>query len=336
MEFKDYYQTLGVTKSASDKEIKQAFRKLARKFHPDVNPGDKSAEGRFKEINEAYEVLGDPAKRRKYDELGANWRMYEQAQQQGEPFGAGSPFGFGGGAGQGGAWTINMGGEPGAYRTMTQEEMQELFGNEDPFSDFFRTFFGGGGAGGREPGRARGRSRSQKGQDIEHEVELTLEEAYHGATRRMSIKEGGHARSVDVRIPVGVKDGSRVRAAGEGAAGSNGGAAGDLYLRVRVKPHPVFERKGDDLNTRVAVPVTTAVLGGEAQVPTITGSVRLKIPEGTQNSQVFRLKGHGMPQVGKPDERGDLYATIEVQLPRTLTRDQRQHYEALAKLEARS
>jgi DnaJ-class molecular chaperone len=238
MEFKDYYQTLGVGKSASDKEIKQAFRKLARKFHPDVNPGDKSAEARFKEINEAYEVLGDPGKRRKYDELGANWRMYEQAQQQGEPYAGGSPFGFGGGPGQGGAWTINMGGEPGGYRTMTPEEMQELFGNEDPFSDFFRTFFGGGGA--REAGRARGRSRSQKGQDIEHEVELTLEEAYHGATRRMSIKEGGHARSVDVRIPVGVKDGSRVRAAGEGAAGSNGGAAGDLYLRVRVKPHPVF------------------------------------------------------------------------------------------------
>jgi DnaJ-class molecular chaperone len=329
MEFKDYYQTLGVGKSASDKEIKQAFRKLARKFHPDVNPGDKSAEARFKEINEAYEVLGDPAKRRKYDELGANWRMYEQAQQQGEPYAGGSPFGFGGGPGQGGAWTINMGGEPGGYRTMTPEEMQELFGNEDPFSDFFRTFFGGGGA--REAGRARGRSRSQKGQDIEHEVELTLEEAYHGATRRMSIKEG-----VDVRIPVGVKDGSRVRAAGEGAAGSNGGAAGDLYLRVRVKPHPVFERKGDDLYVRVPVPVTTAVLGGEAQVPTITGSVRLKIPEGTQNAQVFRLKGHGMPRIGKPDDRGDLYATVDVQLPRALSKDQRQHYEALAKLEARS
>ena len=336
MEFKDYYQTLGVSKSATDKEIKQAFRKLARKFHPDVNPGDKSAEGRFKEINEAYEVLGDPDKRRKYDELGANWRMYEQAQQQGEPFGAGHPFGAGGGPGQGGAWTINMGGGPGGYRTMSQEEMQELFGNEDPFSDFFRTFFGGGGAGAREPGRNRGRSRSQKGQDIEHDVELTLEEAYHGATRRMSIKEGGHARSVDVRIPVGVKDGSRVRAAGEGAAGSNGGASGDLYLRVRVRPHPVFERKGDDLHTRVAVAVTTAVLGGEAQVPTITGSVRLKIPEGTQNGQVFRLKGHGMPQVGKPDDRGDLYATVDVQLPRTLTKDQRQHYEALARMDRES
>jgi molecular chaperone DnaJ len=138
---------------------------------------------------------------------------------------------------------------------------------------------------------------------------------------------------VDVRIPVGVKDGSRVRAAGEGEAGANGGASGDLYLRVRIKPHPVFERKGTDLHAKVAVPVTTAVLGGEAQVPTITGSVRLKIPETTQSGQVFRLKGHGMPSVGKPDDRGDLYATVEIQLPRSLTKEQREHYEALTKLE---
>lgn len=329
MEFKDYYQTLGVAKTASDKELKQAYRKLARKHHPDVNPGDKSAESRFKEINEAYEVLGDPEKRRKYDELGANWRMYEQAQQQGQGWPGGQQ------PGGGGAWTINMGGGsgPGGYRTMTEEEMHELFGNEDPFSDFFKTFFGGGGP--REGGRARqGRSpRSAKGRDIEHEVELTLEEAYHGATRRISIKQGGHARSVDVRIPVGVKDGSRVRAAGEGESGAGGGASGDLYLRVRLKPHPVFERKGSDLYAKVAVPVTTAVLGGESNVPTVTGSVRLKIPETTQSGQVFRLKGHGMPAVGKPDDRGDLYATVEIQLPRSLTKDQRQHWEALAKLE---
>src|SRR3954468_15383792 len=328
MEFKDYYQTLGVSKTASEKEIKQAYRKLARKHHPDVNPGDKTAEARFKEINEAYEVLGDPDKRRKYDELGANWRMYEQAQQQGGGFPGGGTNPF-----TGGAWNINVGG-PAGYRTMSEEEMHELFGNEDPFSDFFRTFFGGGGP--REgAGRARqGRApRTQKGRDIEHEVELTLEEAYHGATRRISIKQGGHARSVDVRIPVGVKDGSRVRAAGEGESGSNGGASGDLYLRVRIRPHPVFERKGMDLHTNVAVPVTTAVLGGEAQVPTITGSVRLKIPETTQSGQVFRLKGHGMPAVGKADDRGDLYATVEVQLPRSLTKDQRALYEGLAKLE---
>ncbi len=219
---------------------------------------------------------------------------------------------------------------------MSEEEMHELFGNEDPFSDFFKTFFGGGGGGPREGTRARqGRAapRTQKGRDIEHEVELTLEEAYHGATRRISIKQGGHARSVDVRIPVGVRDGSRVRAAGEGESGANGGSAGDLYLRVRIRPHAVFERKGTDLHTKVAVPVTTAVLGGEAQVPTVTGSVRLKIPETTQSGQVFRLKGHGMPAVGKPDDRGDLYATVEIQLPRSLAKEQREHYEALAKLE---
>jgi curved DNA-binding protein len=341
MEFKDYYATLGVPKTATDKELKQAYRKLARKHHPDVNPGDKAAEAKFKEINEAYEVLGDPDKRKKYDELGANWRMYEQAQQQGQPFpggASGSPFGgFGGfGGGEGGAWTINMGGGPGGSRTMTDEAMRDMFGTEDPFSDFFRTFFGGGGGGGDPRGRTGRAPRSQQGRDIESEAELTLEEAYHGAMRRISITLGGAARSVDVRIPAGVKDGSRVRAAGEGEAGTSGGASGDLFLRVRIKPHPVFERKGDDLHTKVAIPVTTAVLGGEAQVPTITGSVRLRIPETTQPGQIFRLKGHGMPQVGKADQKGDLYATADIQLPRALTREQRQAWEQIKRTESRN
>jgi len=330
MEFKDYYSTLGVPKTATDKELKQAYRKLARKHHPDVNPGDKGAESKFKEINEAYEVLGDPEKRRKYDELGANWRMYEQAQQQGQPFpGGSSPFGGGFGGGEGGAWTINMGG-PGGARTMTEDEMRDMFGDADPFSDFFKTFFGGAGAGeGR--GRQARAPRSQKGRDIESEAELTLEEAYHGAMRRVAITVGGHARSIDVRIPAGVKDGSRVRAAGEGESGTSGGASGDLYLRVKIKAHPVFERQGDDLYTKVALPVTTAVLGGEAQVPTITGSVRLKVPETTQPGQIFRLKGHGMPVVNKPDVKGDLYATADVQLPRSLTKEQRASWEQIKK-----
>jgi DnaJ-class molecular chaperone len=342
MEFKDYYATLGLSKTATDKEIKQAYRKLARKHHPDVNPGDKSAESRFKEINEAYEVLGDSEKRKKYDELGANWRMYEQAQQQGggAPFGGfggyggGAPGGFGG---EGGAWTINMGGAPGGYRTMTEDEMRDMFGTENPFSDFFNAFFGGGGAAAGEPRTRSTRApRAQPGRDVEHEIELTLEEAFHGATRRISIKQAGHARTVDVRIPAGVKDGSRVRVHGEGEAGANGGTSGDLFLRIRVKPHAIFERKGDDLYTKVALPLTTAVLGGEAQVPTISGSVRLKVPETTQPGQVFRLKGHGMPLTGKTDTRGDLYATADVQLPRTLNKEQRAHFEELRKLDTRS
>jgi DnaJ-class molecular chaperone len=324
MDFKDYYATLGVAKTATEKDIKQAYRKLARKFHPDVNPGDKSAETRFKEINEAHEVLGDPEKRKKYDELGANWRQYEQAQQAGQAW---APFG---GGPQGGQWSYSTGG-PGGYRTMTPDEVQELFGDEDPFSDFFRTFFGGP----REPRRsARGsRARARHGEDVEHGIDLTLDEAFAGVTRRLSIKHDGHARTVDVRIPPGVRDGSRVRVAGEGGRGAGGAAAGDLYLRVRVAPHPRFERKGQDLHAKVAVPVTTAVLGGEAEIAGLSGRpLRLKIPPATQNGQVFRLKGQGMPTAGKPDERGDLYATVDVQLPRELSAEERRHYEALKRL----
>jgi DnaJ-class molecular chaperone len=330
MEFKDYYSTLGVAKTATEKEIKTAYRRLARKHHPDVNPGDKAAEARFKELNEAYEVLGDPDKRKKYDELGANWRQYEQAAG-----GAGAGPGFPGGP----AWSANYGGAPGGggFRTMTEEEMREMFGDGDPFSDFFHTFFGGAGAGADVPPRPRGgRGRgARKGRDVEHEIELGLDDAYHGTMRRLSVKHDGHSRTVDVRIPPGVGDGSRVRIAGEGEHGSGGGQAGDLYLRIRVPPHPRFERKGKDLYTHVPIPLTTAVLGGEAEVTTLGGkSLRLKIPPTTQNGQVFRLKGHGMPPVGKKSEEpGDLYATVDVELPRQLTPEQRAHFEALQKLE---
>jgi len=320
MEFKDYYATLGVSKAATEKEIKQAYRKLARKHHPDVNPGDKQAEQRFKEINEAYEVLGDPAKRRKYDELGANWRLYEQAEAQGGP----NPFA---------GWTVDMGGPGGGFRTMTQEEMEELFGDSTPFSDFFTTFFGG--MGGAATGRgARGRGRQRAGRDVEHEIELTLEEAYHGTTRRLSLKHDGHARTVDVRIPAGVADGSRVRVAGEGEHGVGGAASGDLYLRVRLVPHSTFERKGRDLYVTVPVPVPTAVMGGEAEVRTLTGRpVRLRIPPLTQNGQVFRLKGFGMPTVARPEDKGDLYARVEARLPTALSPAEREHYEALARVQ---
>ena len=325
MEFKDYYKTLGVAKTATEKEIKHAFRKLARKLHPDVNPGDKTAESRFKEVNEAYEVLGDPEKRKKYYELGANWRMYEHAGAQpgGGPFGGGfNPGGTGGRAG---------------FRTMTPEEMEELFGDSNPFSDFFTTFFGGGmGGGGARAGagaRAGGGVHQRPGRDIENEIELSLEDAYNGTTQRLALTQDGHRRTVDVRFPAGVVTGSRVRVSGEGEQGLGGGQAGHLYLRVRLTPHPVFELKDRELHVRVPVPVTTAVLGGEADVQTLSGKpARLRIPPGTQNGQVFRLKGYGMPSVGKPDEKGDLYARVDVQLPTQLTSEEREHYEALRRL----
>jgi len=320
MEFKDYYATLGVSKTATDKELKQAYRKLARKFHPDVNPGDKSAETRFKEINEAYEVLGDPDKRKKYDELGANWRMYEQQQHAPQ-----------GGPGFEQFWSTNTG--TGGYRTVSPEEMEDLFGDQNPFSDFFKTFFGGGAGEPARKGRSR-TSRARKGSDVEQPIELTLEEAYHGAMRRLSIKHQGHTRTIDVRIPAGVKDNARVRVPGEGEPGAGGAAAGDLYLRIQLVPHAVFERKGNDLYVRAIVPVTTVVLGGEAEVPSLSGKpLRLRIPPLTQNGQVLRLKGQGMPATGSSGERGDLYVTVDVQLPRTVTPEQREHYEALARLE---
>jgi DnaJ-class molecular chaperone len=318
VEFKDYYKTLGVTKASGDKEIKQAFRKLARKYHPDVNPGDKAAEAKFKEINEAYEVLGDPSSRKKYDELGANWRMYEQQAKSG-----GHPFA--------GAWNAGGGGSRGGFRTMSPEEMEDLFGDSNPFSDFFTTFFGGGT--GESAGHGTGRARRRQGSDVENEIELALEDAYYGTTRRLSLRHDGRARTVDVRIPPGVTDGSRVRVAGEGEQGIGGAMSGNLYLKVKLAPHPVFERKGRDLYVKTPVSVTTAVLGGEAQVPTIAGKpARLRIPPLTQNGQVFRLKGYGMLAVGKPQDTGDLYARVDVQLPSSLTEKEREHYEALKNL----
>jgi len=326
MEFKDYYTTLGVSKTASDADIKRAYRKLARQFHPDLNPGDKKAEARFKEINEANEVLGDAEKRRKYDELGANWRQYEQT---GAPGAGGAPPGYGGGPFDGGG---------GQYRTVTPEEMQDAFGGDGSFSDFFQAFFGGGGPG-FSAGNARGgarQTRQTRGHDLEQEVDLTLEEAFAGTTRRLASTRDGQERSVEVRIPAGVKDGARVRAAGEGGPAARGGRAGDLYLIVRVLPHSVFERRGQDLYMKVDVPVTTAVLGGEASVPTLAGTaLRLKIPELTANGRTFRLRGHGMPSVGKPAERGDLYASVNLQIPTALSDEARAQYEALKALEDR-
>ena len=313
MDFKDYYEALGVKKGASQSDIKRAFRKLARKHHPDVNPGDLTAERRFKEANEAHEVLSDPEKRRKYDELGANWRQYEQAGA-----GGGSPFG--------GGWS---GGGRGGTRTMTPEEAEQIFGGGSPFSDFFNTFFtGGAGAGGPRGPVAR------PGRDIEHPITLSLEEIADGAGRRLGLEGASGTQNVDVKIPAGVADGSRVRVAGRGESGTGGASAGDLFLKVRQSPHKTFTRRGADLHVDVAVGVTVAVLGGSVSVPRLRGKpLTLKIPPGTQGGQVFRLKGHGLPVSGRSSRIGDLYATVGVEIPRELTPSQREHFEALAAID---
>ena len=317
MEFRDYYATLGVPKTASAKEIKAAFRKLARKHHPDVNPGNNSAEAKFKEINEAYEVLGDPEKRRKYDELGANWKQYEQAQRAGfDPraaggFGAGGwPFGSAGTGGQG------------SYRTVTPEEFEQMFGEGgNPFSDFFTTFFGAEAAG---AGAARSRSRRQRHATPEYELAITLEEAFTGTTRKVTLTGQDGERTLEVRFPAGIRDGQKVRAASGG---------GDVFFRVRVQPHPRFEQRGEhDLLVRVPVAVPVAVLGGEVEVQPLVGSrLRARVPAGSRHGALLRLRGHGMP-VPRTGERGDLLLSVDLQVPTELSQEERQHYEALAAL----
>jgi curved DNA-binding protein len=312
MEYKDYYKTLGVDKSATEKDIKRAFRRLARQYHPDVNPDDPKAEDRFKEINEAYEVLSDPEKRSKYDRLGADWQRYQQA--------GGGPGGF--------DWSRYATGQPGGVhvRYGTPEDFEDLFGGGSPFSDFFSQIFGGrGGAAPGGGGSYQYQMRSQRGQDYEQPVEISLQEAYSGTSRVLQ-KDG---QRLEVKVPAGARTGTRVRMSGEGAAGVAGGPSGDLYLRVTVLPDPRFERKDDDLHATVPVDVYTMVLGGEVRVPTMTGEVVLTIPAGTQNGRTFRLRGKGMPRLRHPKQHGDLYARVEAQLPTKLTSRQRELFEEL-------
>jgi curved DNA-binding protein len=311
MEYKDYYKILGVKKDASEKEIKKAFRRLARQYHPDVNPDDSQAEERFKEINEAHEVLSDPEKRKKYDQLGADWQRWQQR--------GGRPGDF-----DWGQWTAGRPGERVHVRYGTPEDLEDLFGGGSPFSDFFSQIFGGMG-GGPSSGGFQYEMRPQRGRDYEQPVEITLHEAYHGATRILQMS----GQRLEIRIPAGAKTGTRVRMSGQGASGVGGGPAGDLYLRVSVVPDPRFERKGDDLHTTVTADLFTLVLGGEIRVPTLTGEVALRVPPGTQNGRTFRLRGKGMPHLRHPDQNGDLYAKVEVRLPTDLSPEQRELFEQL-------
>jgi curved DNA-binding protein len=319
MEYKDYYAVLGVPKTATAAEIKKAYRKLARDHHPDRNAGNKVAERRFKEVNEAHEVLADPAKRSQYDELGVQWQDYARAggRAGGDPFGPGGPFagyGWADGASRGPATgrRSGMGAGAGGIRF-------EFAGDGGGFSDFFRTFFASGmpgeadepagRGGGAAPGRgARARGRAEAPAAVEAHVEVSLDDAFHGATRLVEV----NGKRLEVKIPAGVETGSRIRLRGRG--GGEGAGARDLVLIVKVAPHPVFHRDGATLTRELPVTLREALLGAEVPVRTLTGRVLLRVPAGTQNGRVIRLGGQGMPRL-KGDGRGDLHVKVRVILP---------------------
>ncbi len=323
---KDYYNILGVNRNGSEREIKRAYRRLARKYHPDVNPNDKSAEAKFKKINEAYEVLSDKEKRQKYDQFGDRWQYADQFAETGGQRSA--------------SWDFNHAGS--AQRFYYEEgDLDSLFG------ELFQRF--GTGASSR-------RVRPRRGQDIEYPVEVTLEEAYYGTDRILNLEIGqpcstcggtgqiqnalcsvcqgsgkiARVKKVEIKIPPGVKSGSRIRIAGKGKLGYNG-VSGDLYLIASVKPHQLFERKGDNLYVEVAIPLAVAVLGGEVQVPTLKAKLALKIPPETQSGRTFRLNGQGMPHLGN-SSRGDLLAKVNVGLPTKLSAEEKKLFEQLGRL----
>jgi curved DNA-binding protein len=298
MEYKDYYKILGVERSAAEKDIKRAYRKLAVRYHPDKNPGDSGAEERFKEINEAYEVLGDPTKRAKYDQLGSSYQAWERM--------GGAPGGF--------DWSQWAGGGPGGVRVEVGD-LGDLFGGN--FSEFFQAMFGGMGTRTQAP---------RRGRDLEQHVRISLSEAYHGARR--SFDRGG--KRLDVTIPPGAQSGTRVRLSGQGAGGQS--QAGDLYLAVEVEPDARFERQGDDLIVEASTDLYTALLGGEVNVPTLSGNVVLTVPAGSQPGQTFRLKGRGMPQLHHPSTHGDLFARLHITLPTNLSAEERELVTRLSKL----
>ncbi|HEX7474786.1 MAG TPA: DnaJ C-terminal domain-containing protein [Dehalococcoidales bacterium] len=330
MAAKDYYSVLGVSRSATDKDIKSAYRKLARQHHPDVNPGNKGAEERFKEINQAYEILSDTDKRKKYDQYGENWQYGEQMaeaarQQRSAP----------------GNFRYNQ--EPGQSFQFEEEDLESVFGDL---------------LGGRSSPFGRRAARAHRGQDLESGVEVSLEEAFNGTVRSISLRSEGpcstckgtgriqnlscsvcrgagvvsQLKRLEVKIPPGVDTGSRVRIAGKGEPGAGGGPAGDLYLVISVRPHDTFKREGADLHVEITVPLTTAILGGEIKVPTLKGTkLALKIPSETQNERVFKLTGQGMPHLGGTS-RGALLVKVKVVLPEALNAEEKALFEKLREL----
>lgn len=338
MDYKDYYSILGVKKGASKEEVKKAYRSKARKYHPDVNADSKEAAQKFKEISEAYEVLGNEENRKLYDELGANWKMYKQAGAQ-----AGSTAG----SGRRGSpydqahwqqWSSRQQGGGSHARGGS-----EFFGSGD-FSDFFEQFFGGAasgagagsgfnqsgsqesGGGFREAFRWGESSRSEKGKDIHAELPVTLEEVFAGTEKSVRV----HKNQIKIRIPKGIPEGRKLKIKGRGGKGTGGAEAGDLYIRITCKPHEHFSREGDDLYTRISVSMYEALFGSVVSVPTISGSVKIRIPPQTQPGKMMRVAGHGMPVFQSKDRRGDLFVTIQVALPEQLTPEEEKFLREMA------
>jgi len=310
MDFKDYYEILGVPPNTDEKVIQQTFRQLARKHHPDVNPGNKEAEEKFKMINEAYQVLSDAKQRKKYDELRAQYRQWQRT---------------GGRQQQDFDWQ-NWSAQPneGArVQYVSPEDLEDLFGSASPYSDFFTSIFGQA----RKSGNGRTTSPSpHRGRDVEYEVDLTLEEAFYGAER--SLEMDGH--HIQASIPLGVRTGTRVRLAGRGEPGKSGGPAGDLYLIIKVLPNDIFERDGDDLHIDVPLDIFTAIAGGEIRIPALERPLTLKIPPRTNASQTFRLRGKGMPYLRESNKRGDMFVRVRLILPDSLTDQEVNSISALA------
>lgn len=312
MDYKDYYKTLGISKGASQDEIKKAYRKLAVKYHPDKTQGDKKAEERFKEIGEAYEVLKDPEKRKKYDRLGANWKQYENA-------------GYGGGTG-GFDFSQFGGGSAGGRTYHFEGDMGDMFGSRGgSFSDFFNAFFGGGGS---TKSGFSGREYQRKGQDLQAELEISLYEAYHGTSRILNVD----GKKLRVNIKPGSYDGLELRIKGKGAPGTNGGSNGDIYIKIRIRPERQYKVDGSNLTLKTEIDIYTAVLGGKKEISTLAGKLNVLVPKGSQNGSKLRLKGKGMPAYNQPGVYGDLFVQLNVVVPKNLNKEETDLFKKLKEL----
>ncbi len=317
MDYKDYYKTLGVNKTASQEEIKKTYRKLALKYHPDKNKGDKAAEEKFKEISEAYNVLGDPEKRKQYDQLGSNWNQYRKA--------GGDPSGF--------DWSKyarqNAGGQ---QQYEFQGDFGDFFGaggRGGGFSDFFQNIFGGGF--GQAGGAYRPGAAGLKGQDYQASLTISMEEAFSGTSRSFTV----NGLQLRIKLKPGIENGQTLKLKGKGAPAPQGGRPGDLFLTIEVAENPAFRREGKDLYTTAMVDIYTAVLGGKITVPTLSGPVALTLAPYTPNEKVLRLRGKGMPGYGKPEVKGDLYVTVKAELPKKLSAEEEDLFRQLKNLKER-